>query len=81
MYGLDGQLGGRYLDATRSVLRRIATVAEQVNKSFEVQVSETAPPPQAVPHRCVLAPPIPPGTFSAGGLPYVEMKTVDGHEN
>lgn len=46
MYGLDGQLGGRYLDATRSVLRRIATVAEQVNKSFEVQVSETAPPPK-----------------------------------
>lgn len=44
VYGLDGQLGGRYLDATRSVLRRIATVAEQVNKSFEVQVSETAPP-------------------------------------
>lgn len=44
MYGIDGQLGGRYLDATRSVLRRIATVSEQVNKSFDIQVNEAAAP-------------------------------------
>ena len=42
VYGVDGQLDGRYLDATRSVLRSIATVAAQVNKHFEIHASETA---------------------------------------
>lgn len=44
VYGIDGKLDGSYLDATRSVLRRIASVAEQVNTSFEIQVHEAAAP-------------------------------------
>ncbi|EMT73295.1 Proline utilization trans-activator [Fusarium odoratissimum] len=40
VYGLEGKLDCRYLGATQSVLKSIATVTERLNKSFEIQASE-----------------------------------------
>ncbi|KAI1051995.1 hypothetical protein LB506_003620 [Fusarium annulatum] len=40
VYGLEGKLDSRYLGATQSVLKSIATVTERLNKSFEIQASE-----------------------------------------
>ncbi|KAF4337853.1 proline utilization trans-activator [Fusarium beomiforme] len=40
VYGLEGKLDSRYLGATQSVLKSIATVTERLNKSFEIQPSE-----------------------------------------
>ncbi|KAF4445876.1 hypothetical protein F53441_10402 [Fusarium austroafricanum] len=40
VYGLEGKLDSRYLEATQSVLKSIATVTERLNKSFEIQASE-----------------------------------------
>ncbi|KAG9499156.1 hypothetical protein J7337_009971 [Fusarium musae] len=40
VYGLEGKLDSRYLAATQSVLKSIATVTERLNKSFEIQASE-----------------------------------------
>ncbi|RGP62790.1 proline utilization trans-activator [Fusarium sporotrichioides] len=40
VYGLEGKLDSRYLEATQSVLKSIAVVTERLNKSFEIQSSE-----------------------------------------
>ncbi|RGP59949.1 hypothetical protein FLONG3_11042 [Fusarium longipes] len=40
VYGLEGKLDSRYLEATQSVLKSIAVVTERLNKSFEIQTSE-----------------------------------------
>ncbi|KAF4977143.1 hypothetical protein FZEAL_6286 [Fusarium zealandicum] len=40
VYGLEGKLDSRYLGATQSVLRSIATVTEQLNSSFEIHANE-----------------------------------------
>ncbi|KAF4458581.1 positive activator of transcription [Fusarium albosuccineum] len=40
VYGLEGKLDSRYLGATQSVLRSIAAVTEQLNKSFEIHANE-----------------------------------------
>lgn len=40
VYGLEGKLDCRYLGATQSVLKSIATVTERLNKCFEIQASE-----------------------------------------
>ncbi|RTE78623.1 hypothetical protein BHE90_006885 [Fusarium euwallaceae] len=40
VYGLEGKLDSRYLGATQAVLRSIATVTEQLNRSFEIHANE-----------------------------------------
>ncbi|CEI70189.1 hypothetical protein FVEN_g1282 [Fusarium venenatum] len=40
VYGLEGKLDSRYIEATQSVLKSIAVVTERLNKSFEIQSSE-----------------------------------------
>lgn len=40
VYGAEGKISSRYLEATRSVLRDIAGVAEQVNSAFNVQTKK-----------------------------------------
>ncbi|RFN53337.1 hypothetical protein FIE12Z_2401 [Fusarium flagelliforme] len=40
VYGLEGKLDSRYLEATQSVLKSIAIVTERLNKSFEIQAGE-----------------------------------------
>ncbi|KAF4967891.1 hypothetical protein FSARC_4631 [Fusarium sarcochroum] len=40
VYGLEGKLDSRYLGATQSVLKSIATVTQRLNNSFEVHPNE-----------------------------------------
>ncbi|GLA09936.1 hypothetical protein AnigIFM60653_001067 [Aspergillus niger] len=40
-YGTEGKLDSRYLSATKSVLRDIATVTEQLNGTFELYIKGT----------------------------------------
>ncbi|RSM07318.1 hypothetical protein CDV31_008683 [Fusarium ambrosium] len=40
VYGTEGQLDSRYLDATRSVLRSFSEIADQLNNSFAIGVNE-----------------------------------------
>ncbi|KAJ4327715.1 hypothetical protein N0V84_001822 [Fusarium piperis] len=42
VYGTEGQLDSRYLDATRSVLRSISEIADQLNNSFAIGTNENA---------------------------------------
>ncbi|KAL3492140.1 hypothetical protein BJX62DRAFT_250888 [Aspergillus germanicus] len=41
VYGTEGKLDSRYLSATQSVLRDIATVTEQLNATFELYINGT----------------------------------------
>ncbi|KAH7247778.1 hypothetical protein B0J15DRAFT_514539 [Fusarium solani] len=42
VYGTEGQLDSRYLDATRSVLRSFSEIADQLNNSFAIRTNENA---------------------------------------
>ncbi|RTE84535.1 hypothetical protein BHE90_000916 [Fusarium euwallaceae] len=42
VYGTEGQLDSRYLDATRSVLRSFSEIADQLNNSFAIGMNENA---------------------------------------
>ncbi|KAM0424429.1 hypothetical protein ACHAPT_010350 [Fusarium lateritium] len=41
VYGTEGQLDSRYLDATRSVLRSFSEIADQLNNSFEIGANDS----------------------------------------
>ncbi|RSL54606.1 hypothetical protein CEP54_009772 [Fusarium duplospermum] len=42
VYGTEGQLDSRYLDATRSVLRSFSEIADQLNNSFAIGMNENS---------------------------------------
>ncbi|KAI8715954.1 Fungal-trans domain-containing protein [Fusarium sp. LHS14.1] len=42
VYGTEGQLDSRYLDATRSVLRSFSEIADQLNNSFAIGTNDNA---------------------------------------
>ncbi|CAG9996893.1 unnamed protein product, partial [Clonostachys byssicola] len=61
VYGAEGKIGSRYLEATRSVLRDIAGVAEQVNSAFNIQtkkafkgISRVAAHIHLLQHQCII---------------------------
>ncbi|KAE8155257.1 fungal-specific transcription factor domain-containing protein [Aspergillus avenaceus] len=61
VYGVEGKLDSRYLGATQSVLRSIATVTEQLNNSFDLHENGTAGGISRVPshlhlleHQCII---------------------------